>query len=255
VSYAKYEPALAQTPLQDPYGQAFLRAFGLVKDAYALQARVATSYRFPDFAPPDALAAIGAERLIDQGNDPQLATPETSAAYAARLKDAWNIWLKGGPAWGMLIALAAQGYTGAHVLQQNGIDFSLSGGNLVMTTVPVFRPGDPFSRFLVYFPTAPSSWTNIANPPTSSTLPSLGELRKLRRIIALWKPACALCYGIGVVTSGGPASWGQVGAQWGTGHWGGSITWFSATNYATWDFPFADAWNGTLPGTWDNAAV
>lgn len=255
MSYAKYEPSLVPTPLQDPYGQAFLRAMGLQKDSYVFQAKQAVGYRFPDFAPPDALSAIGRERLIDQGIDPQLSPSETSAAYAARLKDAWNIWLKGGTAWGMLIALAAQGYTGAHVLQQNGLDFSLSGGNLVITTVPIFRSGDPFSRFLVYFPSPPSSWTNIVNPPTPSSAPTLQELRKLRRIINLWKPACALCYAIGVVTSGAPAYWGQNGAQWGTGHWGGGITWFSATDYATWDFPFSDAWNGALPGTWDNNQV
>lgn len=255
MSYAKFEPGLVPTPLQDPYGQAFLRAFGLQKDAFVGQAKQAVSYRFPDFAPPDALAAIGRERLIDQGSDPQLATPETSAAYAGRLRDAWNIWLKGGTAWGMLIALAAQGYTGAHILQQNGLDYSLSGGNLVITATPNFRAGDPWSRFLVYFPSAPSSWTSIVNPPTPSSAPTIFELRKLRRIIKLWKPAAALCYAIGVVTSGAPAFWGQTGAQWGTGHWGGSITWFSATDQITYTFPFLQSWGGTLPGSWGNGSV
>lgn len=260
------------TALRGPYGQAYARALGIVKDYYAMQARQAVQQRFPQYAAPDALGAIGVERNIDQGNDAQLVTNETNAAYAARLKDAWNIWLKGGTAWGMLLALAAQGYTSAVIVQQNGLQFTLSGSNVVITArapltlqtrLPKWGQGfwgqgqwggsTPWNLFLVYFPSVPSSWTNIQNPPTASSSPSLTEIQKLRRIINLWKPAWAFCAGIGVVISGSPGFWGT--GAWGTGTWGGNVVWFSGTNTPTWGYPIGQKWGaGGLPGAW-NAQV
>lgn len=268
MSYRQSEPQLAPTALQDPYGQSYLRARGIVKDYIAQQARQAVLQRFPQYAAADALGAIGDERSIDQGIDPQLSPSETNAAYALRLRDAWNLWVKGGTAWGILLALAAQGYTTAHIIQQNGLEFSLSGSNLVIATrsplslnpvLPRWGQGfwgtgqwggaTPWNLFLVYFPSPPSSWTNIVNPPTATSAPSIVELRKLRRIINLWRPAWAVCAGIGAVISGAPAFWGS--GAWGTGSWGGSVVWFSGTDVATWGYPIGQAWGASnLPGKW-----
>lgn len=273
MSYRRFQAQLMPTALQDAYGQSYARALGIVKDYLLQQGRASVQQRFPDYAYPDALGAIGDERSIDQGNDAQLVTPETNAAYAGRLRDAWNAWLKGGTAWGLLTALAAQGYTGAIIRQQNGLQFTLSGGNVVITQLSpltlqtrvskwgqgfwgqgVWGGSTPWNIFLLYFPSVPSSWTNIKNPPTAASSPSLSEVQKLRRIINLWKPAWAFCAGIGVVTSGGgPPFWG-VGS-WGTGTWGSSVVWFSGSNTPTWGYPIGQKWGaGNLPGAW-NAQV
>lgn len=255
MSYRVFEPSLAPTALQDPYGQSYLRARGIVKDYLAQQARAAVNQRFPQYAAPDALGALGDERSIDQGIDSQLGANETNAAYALRLRDAWNIWVKGGTAWGILLALAAQGYTTPHIIQQNGLEFYLSGGSLVVVPRPplsiAIPPASvsPWNAFIIYFPSPPSTWTSIINPPTAISAPPISELRKLRRIIKLWQPAWTFCAGIGVVTSGSPAFWG-IGT-WGSGAWGGTVVWFSGQNVASWGYPIGQLWDtGALPGAW-----
>lgn len=226
--YASYQPALQPTAIQDPVGQAFMRAQGIVKDYLLERARQAVQMRFPTFASSDALGATGSERLIDRGEGPQLLSPESDGDYAARLIDAWNIWYWGGTAYGMLKALAVQGYTPS-IVQQNGLRFNLDGsGNLVIVVGPPWRFPSPnlWNTFLVIFTTVPSSWIDIHNPPTSTSSPSDNELARIARIINLWRPAHMICAGLEVVTSG--VVWGFPSSRkWGDGSvWGGTATTF-----------------------------
>ena len=43
MSYASYQVVLNPTALQNPYGRAFFRALGIVKDAYIQQGQAATN--------------------------------------------------------------------------------------------------------------------------------------------------------------------------------------------------------------------
>jgi hypothetical protein len=232
--YSDYSVVLNPTALRSPYGAAFARALGIVKDHYMTRVRVGTKLRFPDYATPEALGAIGDERLIDRSADTLMSTSETDAQYAARLKSTWKDgWYWGGTAFGMLRALAFQGYSTANsagptIIQQNGIWWTLDGsGNLVITVMPAwsFAPPNLWSTFLVMFASPPAPWSSISNPPTPSSIPSADEIAKLVRIINLWRPGHMTCAGIQVVQSG--KVWGFPASNtWGTGTWGGTTTIF-----------------------------
>jgi hypothetical protein len=229
------------TGLQDPYGQAFNRALGIVKDWFAQQARQAVFARFPDYAPLDALAQIGLERQIDQGLDVQLSVPETAPAYAARLVDAWNIWRLGGTAWGMLKAFAAQGFF-PQLACQNGLIYSVNMALVLsITQGPVLTLQDPgWAQFFVWFQTKPTSWTSPVSPPTTSTVPSIDEIRKVRRaIIKRWQPAWTRNMDIAVPTSGAGGILGAPGITLGMGGLvlGETVTWYGPNDYLTLGFP------------------
>lgn len=222
MSYASYQAAIQPTFLKDPAGQAFMRAQGLVKDFLFSRLKQGVLFRFPGYASDDALGAIGDERLIDKGTSPQLATPETDAAYAQRLINAWAIWALAGTAWGMLNAFLAQGYRPT-IIQQNGLRFNLDGSNNLVVVVGApwtFAPPNLWNTFLVLLPTVPSSWTNIHNPATDTSAPSANEIARLVRIINLWRPGHMICAGLQVITSG---------SIWGYGNWGSPRTWGGTT--------------------------
>lgn len=229
MSYRQYQAAIQPTSLQDPQSQAFMRAQGVVKDYLLNLIRQGVMLRFPSHASSDSLGAIGDERSIDRGAGPQLVSPETDAAYAIRLIDAWDIWSWAGTAFGMLTALAVQGYTPS-IVQQNGVRFSLDGGGaLIVENGPAwpFPPPDLWNTFLVIFTDIPSSWTDIHNPATPTSSPSDNEIARIVRIINLWRPGHMICAGLEVVTSGG--IWGfPLSKTWGDGHlWGGTTTTFT----------------------------
>jgi hypothetical protein len=252
VSYRTIQAELMPTGLRDPYGQSFTRAFGIIKDHYAQRARTAVMQRFPDHAAEDALGALGDERGIDRGDSVQRSPPEARAAYAARVKDAWEAWTLGGTAWGMLKAFAHQGYF-PYIKCANGLVYNVDVDlNLTITDGPPLPDLlGLWSQFFVWFATAPTSWTDIQTPPTPTSIPSIYEVRRIRHaIIDRWKPAWTRCVGIGVLVSGGPGIWGAPGAKWGTGTWGSAvIRWFSATDSLTWGFPPSYKW-GMAGLTW-----
>lgn len=264
MGYRDVQPALMPTALRGPYGQAYARALGIVKDFYAMQTRQAVQQRFPQYAAPDGQGAIGTERLIDQGNDIQLTSPETYAAYGARLRDSWNIWKLGGTAWGMLKAFAAQGYF-PQLVCANGLIFSVTPGTLALNITqgaPLTFQIPFWNTFFVWFSSAPSSWTTITSPPTPTSVPSLYELRRLRRIcINRWKPAWAICIGIAVLTSGTPGIWGAPGSTWaGAGAtWDNAVVyWFSPADELPWGLPPNDTFGDYEWGvglTWGDTAV
>lgn len=240
MTYADWQPSKSATALQFPYGNSHQRAYGIIKDNYIDTARAAVKMRFPDFASPDALGAIGSERLMEQGIDTLTGANESSAAYAARLKNAWganfirgdppdvedSVWYWGGTGFGMLRAFALLGYgQNATIIQQSGTYWSLDvSNNLVITDNPPLTGWPFWNSFLVLF-SLPASWTSPAVPATSGTVPDSDEIDRLVRLINLWKPAHMFCLGLQVNVSGRFWGYPPVGAGgapvWGTGTWGG----------------------------------
>lgn len=237
MSYRVAQVQQAPSWLQDPYGRSWFRALGIVKDHFAYLARQATKLRLPNVAQssPDAIAALGRERLIDQGNDNTTGATETLAAYTARVKAAWGAdgvrgqqpaegeWYWGGTAFGMLEALSLQGYPQAKLWQQNGRVWFLNAG--AIDWVDGAAASWLWNSFFVVFDAPPASWTSIVNPPTDVSVPSAAEVAKLVRIINLWRPPHMACRGILVILGG--KIWGYPFTNlWGTGVWGGSTVVF-----------------------------
>jgi hypothetical protein len=240
-NYRDFQVVISPTALQKPYGKSHQRAYGIVKDYYAGLTRQAVKMAFPDFAPPDALGAIGDELSIEQGIDTLTGANESASAYAARLKNAWakdavrgqppdtasSIWYWGGTAFGMLRAFFALGYRPT-LIQKSGTYWSLDvSGNLVIAYNPAITGWPLWNTFLVMFNPTPASWTSPAQIATSSTVPSIDEVKRLIKIVRTWRPAQALCMGLEIIVSGrlwGYPPVGAIGAPvWGTGTWGGSV--------------------------------
>lgn len=77
--------------------------------------------RYPDTAPADALPHLGADRQLIQGIN------ESDASFRTRCKDPWGQWSRAGTACGVLEQLYYFGLTGATWVQQNGLQYTLSG--------------------------------------------------------------------------------------------------------------------------------
>lgn len=155
--YRDYEAQqLVNTALQGPQGAAFMRSLGITKDFYAARARQAVKMRFPSFASTDALGAIGDERLIDRG------PTETDAAYAARLRDAWNAWTFGGTAFGLLTALTIQGY--APVVMNSSFQNTLDGNGNLVQVATAWRRDLVWNNFTLILPHPwPTRWLSAGN--------------------------------------------------------------------------------------------
>lgn len=157
-AYQAYQPSLGPTWLKGTYGALWLRAFGQVKDGLVDRLKAGIKARMPLLAPHDALEALGVERGIDR------ATGESDTSYAARVQQAWDAWEFAGTAKGILVALAALGYTAA-IGQANRRMFTLDGdGEVVVTTLPVGSWASDatqafWSTFQVIFPQPlPTDW-------------------------------------------------------------------------------------------------
>src|SRR6267142_201537 len=122
-TYRQYRQSLVPTTMQRPVGQAFQGEIGDVEDAAMDRAKQSVKARFPLLAPPDALTAIGRERMIPQ------APGESNASYAARLQDAWNTWPWAGTPFGVLRALYSSGYRNVVLAQvRGGVQYTLDNG-------------------------------------------------------------------------------------------------------------------------------
>jgi hypothetical protein len=131
---------LVPTALQDAVGQAFVGALASGVDAAADRVAQSVKAKLSGLSPTDALAAIGAERIIERGPN------ESDAAYSARLQGAWDTWPWAGTPYGLLQALKGLGYplTGVVIAQVRGgrlcsLD---ANGNLVVQTAAI-RSGAP----------------------------------------------------------------------------------------------------------------
>ena len=159
-AYQTYEAALGHTPLQYPYGQAWLKAHGSVKDFLADRLRLAIKQRFAGLATPDALAALGVERQILRGPG------EGDAAYAGRVAAAWASWPYGGTAFGVLSQLYAAGYKSVVLLSRTS-QYTLDvNGALVQTAIAGagWQPSTLWSTFSVIVTHPwPVAWLAFAN--------------------------------------------------------------------------------------------
>lgn len=94
---------------------------GTVLDQQADLIKQAVKARMPDYAPADALPHIGGDRALVQGPS------ETNANFITRTKTPWDDWARAGTHLEMLVQLYWIGFSGAIVVQQNGLAYSLSG--------------------------------------------------------------------------------------------------------------------------------
>jgi hypothetical protein len=221
ILWKDYQEELAPPWLRAGDGRAWLRAFGDMKDAAEAQLRDGVKARFPDFAPPDGLGNLAAEKKLEQG------PTETTASFRARLKAAWDVWPWAGTPTGLLRALWYAGYTNVLLLTGNGGVHSLDANlDVVTTLVPdADMPSGFWNAFRVIFPQPlPAGWD--PTPPDNAS----DEVNAIRRLVVQWKAGHAVFDGMVVVRSG--LVWGAPASQqWGGSGltWGGSIAEWTAT--------------------------
>jgi hypothetical protein len=211
-----YAQQLAPGFLRGDYGQQLMRSLGILKDLALERARRAVRARMPTLAPYDALPLIGDERQID-------AVPgEPAAAYAERLRNAWDTWRLAGLPLGVLRALRIAGFPTVTLLQMRRHSFTLDAdSNLVVANygapvdqgyTPANYPATFWNAFGVVI-SEPFGWSGAVPADGSAT----AEL--CRRVLKRWKPAHAICDTITIVTGielwDWPAgSWDEAGGHW-----------------------------------------
>lgn len=262
--------------LQGDNAQALLGALGDYLDGAKTRVRQAIKARFPGLAAEAgddyALSQMGAERQIDRGPQDTL-TAAGRARYAAKIEGAWETWARAGSPLSLLLALEEAGYDSTAgnpvVIQQLRYAFTLDpdtslepenrlvqtelGGNPeIFGYMPLYADAvgwwvfddsldeeeNQFNgRFAVLFQDPlPATWTNIVEPPTTGTAPTLAEINGIIQIIHKWKPASRICVKIVIIPDsalvwGWPASqtWGGTGLVWGGD--GGESTDFDCEEY------------------------
>jgi len=227
LKYADYQPLSSPGWLQRKNGAAYQGALGTELDVAVDRIRQAVLASFPDApggvlaTPADALDHIGADRLL-----PRIAG-EAHAAYAERLRTAWDAWLLAGTYTGLLRALARAGFptgaTGMNIIQRTKRYAYLSGDGLTGTPVLLTHNGFDFdgtprtvwNQFVVLF----------ASDVSGLTVGSQLALA-LNNVVRLWKPAKARYMGAVVIVSGVVWGW-PIGTQWGAaGNWGDGVSRF-----------------------------
>jgi len=100
-------------------GRADVTSYGTVLDGQVDLLKEAVKARMPGEAPSDALPYIGNDRKLIQGPN------ETDENFTIRLQTAWDDWARAGTAVELLTQLYWQGFTGAWLVQQNGIGYGI----------------------------------------------------------------------------------------------------------------------------------
>jgi hypothetical protein len=100
---------IAPRRLRRYWGSRVMYPLGLLLDAVVTLLADSLRARYPDYAPPDALAAIGRDRQIDRGFD------ESASGYAARLKQWLATRTRRGSAHVLMTQLA--GYLSPHAVR------------------------------------------------------------------------------------------------------------------------------------------
>src|ERR1019366_5303851 len=243
------------------WGSKFWGSVGKVVDAQNDLLRQAVSVRTPDGAVALGMSAAldrrGDDLLLPRGGSaPDGGTPESDAAYAARLKKPWTTWGQdpdigggAGSVLGILTPLKIAGFpveptppnywtTGAFLINHIGMIYQLISGAL-----HVVGPSDICINRQQLDGTVPSggmqgftldardqfySWFCILFVEDVSSLvntPCTAKAR-LNQICKRWKSASANYTGAAVVPSGN-FLWGwPIGARWGT--W--RATWGTGTS-------------------------
>lgn len=92
-----------------------------VLDQLSVLLDTARKQAYPDYAASDALPYLGGDRKLVQGPG------EADASFRIRLKGVWDDWARAGTWLELLVQLYWGGYTGAVIVQQNGLASTLSG--------------------------------------------------------------------------------------------------------------------------------
>jgi hypothetical protein len=136
-------------------GQSEGSSWPAVVDSQIVLLDAARKVAYPDYAPSDALPNLGGDRKLVQG------PAESDANFRIRLKGAWDDWARAGTWLELLVQLYWGGYTGAVIVQQNGLAYSLSGAPTA--------GADPTALLTVTTcATLSTALTSNVNPPTAT---------------------------------------------------------------------------------------
>lgn len=220
--YKDFLPRILPPSHRGPNGTAFWESIGQELDTQRQRALEAALVRFPGKAPVDALDEIGAERRIERGPG------ESDNAYAERLRTAWEAWETAGSHVGLLNALRHSGYTGAYIVQWNGLYATLDGSNtLVLGTLGTCYSRDPdhagwmfdaadvhWAKFMLVVPSPVVAWT-------ASTAQAA-----VNAIVRKWKPGKALFEGTALIATGSKALGWPLQTLGSAGNLGGNVVTF-----------------------------
>lgn len=103
-TYEAYQPTLQPTALRGTWGGRWGASLGAKKDELVALAKEAVKSRFTPTAPSDALARMGADRVILR------AASEPLEDYRERLAGAWESWGWVGTRYGITRAVGLLGY-------------------------------------------------------------------------------------------------------------------------------------------------
>jgi hypothetical protein len=146
IAWQNYQANKAPRWLRQGFGEPWLRGIGDAKDEVEVALKDAVKARFPSVCPVDALSRLGGERGIERG------PRDTTDAYRARVKGAWDAWEWAGTPTGVLRALYWAGYN-ATLLTGVGHIHALDGAlNEVRTgssTSPMVTPSGMWNGFRV----------------------------------------------------------------------------------------------------------
>jgi len=96
-----------------------------------------------------------------------------------------------------------QGATGTLALGASQSRVGLGG--------PAYPTGSFWSRFIVIFTPPPASWSDIVNPPTTTSAPSAAEIALIQQIIQNFKPGKSSCVGIFAEPTSRQTCWRTIG--------------------------------------------
>lgn len=221
MDFRDYAVALTPAWLRQPKGEAFMRGMGDVRDWMTDRLRQSVLARFFGYATRDGLNYGGVDRQLVR------APLDTDAQYAARLREAWNVWPWAGTPFGVLSEAKASGYPSVTLVISLGKVFRLNVvGELESTSGALLSFSVPFwNTFAAILDALPAHWGGVVPAEYSD------EANRLRGILNRWKPAHAILDKI-VVLNGGivwgypeTREWGDVGINWGnstTVVWSGS---------------------------------
>lgn len=228
---------LVPTWLSTGEGELVLFSLGTLLDWTRDRVRLGLYARFPDYAPDDALAALGRDRMIMRG------IGETAAEYAPRLKRWLDDHLIRGNPWALLEQIRA--YCNADVVvrtvDRRGNWYTIAADGTRSVTRKAANwdwdgtAASSWSRFwVIIYPTAADepwpdipAWGGWSETGTATT----EQVAAIRTICAQWKPAGTICEWIIVAydsASFSPAfpplfagmpdgTWGSFGYDIGTG--------------------------------------
>ena len=109
-SYADYQPSLYPTALQDPYGQSWGRAQGVMKDRLATLAADAVDMGLVLRAPADALPY-----LADDAGGLERGPVEDTDEHRTRISQAWETWPWAGTRYALTVVAAQLDFAGVTI--------------------------------------------------------------------------------------------------------------------------------------------